>query len=51
MTGDTEYSGTCDVCYSQLQVSVLDEEETPSFCPMCGSEMEFEVEEDDNDYE
>jgi hypothetical protein len=37
-----EYWGLCDVCDTETQVMVVNSEDVPAFCPMCGSDMEFE---------
>lgn len=39
---EEEYYGQCDNCDVETQVLVLEEEELPLFCPMCGSSMEYE---------
>ena len=39
---EEEYYGQCDNCDVSTQVLVMDEEEVPLFCPMCGCQMEYE---------
>lgn len=39
---EEEYYGQCDNCDVETQVLVINEEEIPLYCPMCGSNMEFE---------
>lgn len=39
---EEEYWGLCDVCDVETQVMVVNSEDVPAFCPMCGSDMEFE---------
>ena len=39
---EEEYWGLCDVCDVETQVMVVSSEDVPAFCPMCGSDMEFE---------
>ena len=43
---EEEYSGTCINCDTETQVLVIDEEEVPLYCPMCGSDMDYELIED-----
>lgn len=43
---EEEYYAQCYNCDVETQVMVLDEEEPPMYCPMCGSEIEFELLED-----
>lgn len=37
-----EYNLECPVCESQLQLFVIDIDEKPVNCPMCGTETEWE---------
>lgn len=39
---EEEYWGLCDVCDLETQVMVVNSEDVPAFCSMCGSDMEFE---------
>jgi hypothetical protein len=39
---EEEYWGLCDVCDTETQVMVVNSEDVPAFCPMCGSDVEFE---------
>jgi hypothetical protein len=43
---EEEYWTECDACDTESQVMVIDSEEIPQYCPMCGSPMEFEALED-----
>jgi rubrerythrin len=43
---ETEYWVECEVCGVETEVVVLDEEEVPQHCPMCGSVVEYEEIED-----
>jgi rRNA maturation endonuclease Nob1 len=37
-----EYEISCEVCEKDSQVYIEDNDEMPSFCPMCGSPVEVE---------
>lgn len=39
---EQEYWALCEVCDTETQVLVVEAEEVPEFCPMCGSNIEFE---------
>lgn len=39
---EEEYWAYCDVCDTETQVMVVNSEDVPAFCPMCGSDLEFE---------
>ncbi len=39
---EEEYWTECDACECETQVMVIDNEEVPQFCPMCGTSTEFE---------
>lgn len=39
---EEEYWGCCEVCDVETQVMVVEGDDVPSFCPMCGSDLEFE---------
>jgi len=39
---EEEYWGLCDVCDTETQVMVVNSEDVPACCPMCGSDMDFE---------
>ena len=39
---EEEYWTECIACGTESQVMVLDNDEEPQFCPMCGSPMQFE---------
>jgi rubrerythrin len=43
---ETEWWAECEACGTDTQVLVLDEEEAPQHCPMCGSSVEYEELED-----
>lgn len=45
-----EYGCTCDVCDSELELTVFTVADLPLFCPMCGEQTEWE-ELEDEDYE
>ena len=47
MGEDIEYTGECVVCNTSMRLIVQEEEETPVYCPLCGSTMDFEQEESD----
>ena len=38
---EEEYWTECDACDTESQVLVVENEEPPQYCPMCGSPMEF----------
>ena len=38
---DELYWAVCDVCDTETEVSVVDADDTPSFCPMCGEQTVF----------
>lgn len=40
---EEEYWAECEACETETQVIVLDSEEPPQYCPMCGSPIDFEV--------
>ena len=40
---EEEYWTECDACECETQVMVIDNEELPQFCPMCGTSTEFEI--------
>ena len=40
---EEEYYGQCDNCDVETHITVIDEEEVPIYCPMCGCGMEFEA--------
>jgi predicted RNA-binding Zn-ribbon protein involved in translation (DUF1610 family) len=39
---EEEYYGQCVNCDVETEVLVIDEEEKPLYCPMCGCQMDFE---------
>jgi hypothetical protein len=39
---EEEYIAICDVCDIETQVLVSNSEDVPAFCPMCGSDVDFE---------
>lgn len=39
---EEEYWGCCEVCDVETRVTVINEEQKPFWCPMCGSDVEFE---------
>jgi len=39
---EEEYYGQCINCDVETEVLVIDEEEKPLYCPMCGCQMEYE---------
>ncbi len=46
---DKEYWTQCVACDTETQVLVINSNEDPLFCPMCGSSMEFEEVEEEED--
>lgn len=42
MIEEYNYSAECSVCETETDVSVLNNEEKPLFCPMCGTEVKFQ---------
>lgn len=34
------YSITCDICETSMTLKVMDVDELPNFCPMCGDEVD-----------
>ena len=47
---DLEYIGVCNLCDTETQILVVEEEEPPVYCPMCGHSVTFELL-DDDDYD
>lgn len=43
---EEEYCGSCFNCNVETQVLVIDEEEIPLYCSMCGAQMDFDLLED-----
>ena len=43
---EQEYWAECQACEVETQVLVVDTDESPQFCPMCGSPLEYEHLED-----
>lgn len=39
---ETEFWTECEACETETQVMVVDEEEKPQFCPMCGFSCVYE---------
>lgn len=39
---EEEYWAECPSCDTESQVLVIDNEEVPQFCPMCGMPLKFE---------
>ena len=39
---ETEYWTECASCEVETQILVIDEEEVPQFCPMCGAPTDYE---------
>lgn len=37
-----EYNFVCEMCDTEITVTVVDVDEKPNFCPMCGNECEIE---------
>jgi len=48
MDGEYKYRAECDVCGGAISLRIYEEEETPSFCPLCGNDVEYEYK--DSDY-
>mgnify|MGYP003311911032 CR=1 FL=1 len=46
---DKEYWTECIACDTETQVLVIESGEQPLFCPMCGTSMDFQVVEEDED--
>lgn len=44
---EEEYWAECDACETETQVLVIDQEEIPQHCPMCGHPIEYEKMADD----
>ena len=40
---EEEYWTECDACMTETQVVVMDQEEVPQFCPMCGSPCDYNI--------
>lgn len=45
---EEEYWAECVACDTETQVMVVDNEETPAYCPMCGSPTSYELMEDED---
>ena len=45
---EEEYWAECEACEVETQVLVLDNEEIPQYCSMCGTPLEYELMEDDD---
>ena len=43
---ELEYWTECESCETETQVIVIDEEEVPQYCPMCGFSVDYEEVED-----
>jgi rRNA maturation endonuclease Nob1 len=43
MDGEYRYLGDCVMCGSEFKLDILNEEETPLFCPLCGNTLDYEV--------
>ena len=43
---ETEYWTECEACDTETQVMVIDQEEVPQHCPMCGFSCIYEELED-----
>ena len=41
---EQQYSGQCANCEVETYVTVVDEDELPLYCPMCGCQMDFDEE-------
>ena len=39
---EQEYWTECEACETETQVMVIDEEEMPQYCPMCGFSVAYE---------
>jgi rRNA maturation endonuclease Nob1 len=39
---EEEFYAVCEACETETQVLVMDNEEEPRYCPMCGTPLEFE---------
>lgn len=39
---EKQYKLECDVCGVSIELTVFDEQELPTHCPMCGSEQSSE---------
>ena len=46
---EEEYWADCPACEVETQVLVIDNEESPQYCSMCGSPLEYELLEDDEE--
>ena len=43
---EEEYYGVCFNCDVETQVVVFEETEPPLYCPMCGTQMEYDESDD-----
>ena len=43
---EEEYAAACEACDTETQVLVLENEEEPRYCPMCGTPLEYDECED-----
>lgn len=37
-----EYQTECELCESTTLITVLDVDEKPNFCPMCGEDLQLD---------
>jgi|OM-RGC.v1.037826832 Zn finger protein HypA/HybF involved in hydrogenase expression len=51
MNGEYKYTGECLICNIQSAITVYEEEEVPVFCPLCGSTVDFESDNDEEEDE
>mgnify|MGYP001063726317 CR=1 FL=1 len=42
-----EFLTTCDICDSEMDLKLYNDDQNPAFCPMCGEHVEWEEMEDD----
>ena len=46
---EKEYWGLCDICDNETQVMVVNGDDVPCYCPLCGSDLEFDSLSDDDE--
>ena len=51
MSENFNYTGECVVCTTYMKLEIVDQEETPVYCPLCGSTLVFEVADEEPDLE
>ena len=51
MSENHNYTGECVVCTTYVKLEVYEEDETPIYCPLCGSTLDYEVDDEDQEIE